>query len=68
MKKYLSFVFAAMLIMGVLAGCAEQTNTPEQSMVSNTNASDDTLDLADVPDDSFSKEDYEKLLTLQFDD
>lgn len=68
MKKYLSLVFAVMLIMGVLAGCAEQTNTPEQSMASNTNVSVDTLDPADVPDDSFSKEEYEKLLTLQFDD
>lgn len=68
MKKYLSLVPAAMLIMGVLAGCAKQTNTPEQSMVSGTNASVGTLDSAEMPDDSFSKEDYEKLLALQFDD
>lgn len=68
MKKYLLLVLAAMLIMGVLAGCAEQTKTPEQSMVSGTNAFVGTLDSAEMPDDSFSKEDYEKLLALQFDD
>lgn len=73
MKKYLLLVLSALLILGALAGCAEQTNTPEQSMVSNTSASADTSDLVDVPDDSFSEEgydeeDYEKLLTLQFDD
>ncbi len=28
MKKYLSFVLAALLIVGALAGCGEQGNTP----------------------------------------
>ncbi len=69
MKKYLLLVLSALLIMGALAaGCAEQANTPEQHMVSNTNAPASTPEKKDMPDDSFSKEDYQKLLALQFDD
>jgi len=67
MKKYLSLVLATLLIMGA-AGCAGQTNTSEQSVVSDTNALASTPKSEDMPDDSFSKEDYEKLLVLQFDD
>ncbi|MCM1263441.1 MAG: hypothetical protein NC313_12050 [Butyrivibrio sp.] len=73
MKKYLSFVIVVLLIMGVLAGCAEQSKTPAQGIASNTNVSDNTLDSLDVKEHSVSQEDYdeedyEKLLTLQFDD
>ncbi|MBD5521621.1 MAG: hypothetical protein HDR03_10475 [Lachnospiraceae bacterium] len=68
MKKYLLLVLAALLIMGALAGCAEQTNTPEQHMVSNTNVPTGTPEKKDILDDFFSKEDYQKLLALQFDD
>ncbi len=67
MKKYRSLVLATLLII-VAAGCAGQTNTSEQSVVSDTNALVSTLKPEDMPDDSFSKEDYEKLLVLQFDD
>lgn len=68
MKKYLSFVFAALLIMSTIAGCAGQSNKSEQNVASGTNALASTLESEDIPDDSFSEEDYEKLLTLQFDD
>jgi len=67
MKKYLSLVLATLLIMSV-AGCVGQTNTSKQSVVSDTNTSASTPKSEDIPDDSFSKEDYEKLLVLQFDD
>ena len=68
MKKYLSFVLAALLIMSTIAGCAGQSNKSEQNVASGTNALASTLESEDIPDDSFSEEDYEKLLTLQFDD
>lgn len=68
MKNYLSFILTTLLIIGALAGCAGQTNTLEQSVVSDTVALTSTLESEDMPDVSFSKEDYEKLLALQFDD
>ncbi len=68
MKKYLSFILAVLLIMGMLAGCAGQADTPEQSMVSNTSVPASTPEPEDMLDTSFSKEDYEKLLALQFED
>ena len=68
MKKNLLLVLSALLIIGALAGCAEQTNTPEQHMVSNTNVPIGTPEKKDILDDFFSKEDYQKLLALQFDD
>jgi len=68
MKRYLSIILAVLVAAGALSGCAGQTNTPEQSMVPNTNAPAGTPEPEDIPDDSFSKEDYQKLLALQFDD
>lgn len=68
MKKYPLFVLLALPIIGALAGCAEQNNTPEPHMVSNTNAPASTPEMKDIPDDSFSKEDEQKLLALQFED
>lgn len=68
MKKYLSFVLAVWLIMSVPAGCAGWSNTSEQSVVSDTNTLASMLESKDMPDVSFRKEDYEKLLALQFDD
>jgi len=47
MKKYVSILFALLVIVSALAGCAGQSGTPA---------------------DSFSEEDYQKLLALQFDD
>lgn len=66
MKKYLSIIFAVLVAASVLTGCAGQANTPEQSVVSNTDAPASTPEPEDVPDTSFSEEDYEKLLALQF--
>ncbi len=68
MKKYLSIIPAVLVAASALTGCAGQVNTPEQSMVSNTNAPTSTPETEEIPDESFSKEDYEKLLALQFDD
>lgn len=76
MKKYLSIISAVLIIASVIAGCAGQPNTPKSGMVSDIGVLDD-LSAAegipknipkDIPDDSFSKDDYQKLLALQFDD
>ena len=62
MKKYLSFVLAALLIVGALAGCGEQGNTPAPD-----NSSTPIRTQATLPaDGSFTSEEYEKLLTLRF--
>ena len=62
MKKYLSLVLAALLIMGVLAGCGEQGNTPVPD-----NSSTPIRTQATLPaDGSFTSEEYEKLLALRF--
>ena len=62
MKKYLSLVLAALLIMGVLAGCGEQGNTPAPD-----NSSTPIRTQATLPaDGSFTSEEYEKLLALRF--
>lgn len=53
MKRYLSIIFAVLVAVNLLTGCAGQVNTPEKE---------------DLPDDSFSEEDYQKLSALQFDD
>ncbi len=53
MKKYLSILLAVLVAASALTGCAGQANMPEQE---------------DISKDSFSKEDYQKLLALQFDD
>ncbi len=68
MKKYLSIIFAVLVLASMLIGCAGQSSGSEQNMVSNTNAPTSTPEPEDMPDDSFSKEDYQKLLALQFDD
>lgn len=63
MKKYLSFVLAALLIVGALAGCGEQGNTPAPD-----NSSTPIRTQATLPaDGSFTSEEYEKLLALRFD-
>ena len=47
---------------------AGQSSGSEQNRVSDIDAPTNTPELEDMPDDSFSKEDYQKLLALQFDD
>lgn len=64
MKKYLSFVLAVLLIVGVLAGCGEQGNIPAPDNSSTPIRTQDTLPI----DFSFTSEEYEKLLALRFDD
>ena len=63
MKKYLSFVLAVLLIVGALAGCGEQGNTPVPD-----NSSTPIRTQATLPaDGSFISEEYEKPLALRFD-
>ncbi len=63
MKKYLSFVLAVLLIVGLLAGCGEQGNTPAPD-----NSSIPIRTQATLPaDGSFTSQEYEKLLELRFD-
>lgn len=76
MKKYLSVISTVLVIASVITGCAGQPNTPKSGAVSDIGVLDDlsaaegiTKNIPkDIPDDSFSKEDYQKLLALQFDD
>ena len=73
MKKYLTVILATLLTMSVFTGCATQTSlglrssSPEQSNVSITNAPIATSEPGEMPDNSFSKEEYQKLLALQID-
>ena len=59
MKKYLLLVLAPLLIMGALAGCGEQGNTP---------VTDIPVSAKDIlPSDStFTSGEHEKLLSLRF--
>lgn len=68
MKKYVSIILAVLVAASVLTGCTGRANAPEQRIVSNTDTPTDTQEPEDVPDTSFSKEDHEKLLALQFED
>ena len=59
MKKYLSLVLAALLIMGAVAGCGEQGNTPAPGIPVSAK---DTL----PSDSTFTSREHEKLLSLRF--
>ena len=59
MKKYLLLVLAALLIMGALAGCGEQGNTPTPGIPVSAK---DTL----PSDSTFTSGEHEKLLSLRF--
>lgn len=63
MKKYLSLVLAALLIMGALAGCGEQGNTSVPATPGTPVSAKDTL----PPNSTFTSAEYEKLLALRFD-
>ena len=67
MKKYLPIILATLLTMSVFTGCAERSSSPEQSNISIANSPIATSEPGEMPDNSFSKEEYEKLLTLQLD-
>ena len=53
--------------MSVFTGCARRSSSPEQSNVSTTNSPITTSEPGEMPDNSFSKEEYQKLLALQLD-
>lgn len=63
MKKYLSLVLAALLIMGALAGCGEQGNTPAPATSNTPISAKDAL----PSDSTFTSVEHEKLLALRFD-
>ena len=63
MKRNLSLVFTVLLIIGVLAGCGEQGNTPSFSNHGTLVSTRATLQT----DSTFTGVGYEKLLALQFD-
>lgn len=74
MKKHLQIIFASLLIICAFTGCAGQRNlagqssSMEQRNVSNTNnTSITTSEQGEMQDNSFSEEDYQKLLALRFD-
>ena len=53
--------------MSVFTGCAGRNSSPEQSNVSITNSPITASEPGEMPDNSFSKEEYQKLLALQLD-
>lgn len=63
MKKYLSLVLAALLIMGALAGCGEQGTPPAPATSGTPVSAKDAL----PPDSTFTSVEHEKLLALRFD-
>jgi len=67
MKKYLTIILATLLTMSVFTGCAGRSRSPEQNNVSTTNSPIATSEQGEMPDNSFSKEEYQKLLALQLD-
>ena len=67
MKKYLTIILATLLTLSVFTGCAGRSSSPEQSNVSTTNSPIATSEPGEMPDNSFSKEEYQKLLALQLD-
>lgn len=74
MKKHLQIILAALLIICALTGCAGQRNLAgqssslEQRNVSNINNTSITKsEQGEMQDNSFSEEDYQKLLALRFD-
>ena len=67
MKKYLTIILATLFTMSVFTGCAGRNSSPEQSNVSITNSPIATSEPGEMPDNSFSKEEYQKLLALQLD-
>ena len=67
MKKYLTIILATLLTLSVFTGCAGRSSSPEQSNVSTTNSPIATSEPGEMPDNSFSKEEYQKLLALQID-
>jgi len=67
MKKFLPTILAALLTLSVFTGCAGRNSSPEQINVSTTDPPVTTSEPGEMPDNSFSKEDYQKLLALQLD-
>ncbi len=67
MKKYLTIILATLFTMSVFTGCAGRNSSPEQSNVSITNSPIAASEPGEMPDNSFSKEEYQKLLALQLD-
>ncbi len=67
MKKYLSIILTVLVAVSVLTGSTGENSESEQGVVSDTNTPISTSEVEEMPDDPFSKEDYQKLLALRFD-
>lgn len=68
MKKYLSLVFAALLVQSMLTGCAGQGGSQAAGISDRPVSTQTSLPAENgIPDNSFTSEEYEKLLTLRFD-
>lgn len=65
-KKIVSIILATLLTVHVLSGCSGQNNL-QKSSKSSAGTPISMLVQGDIPDNSFSQEDYQKLLDLQFD-
>ncbi len=68
MKKYLWMILIVFAAASALAGCAGRDGTPSQRRVSDTGDPAGRPEKENATDDSFGKEDDEKLLALQLDD
>ncbi len=67
MKKYLLIILAALLSVSVLTWYTRRRNPPEQNNVSDTRIPVTAPEPGKMPDHSFSREDYQRLLALRLD-
>lgn len=68
MKKYLLFASAVLLVLSTLTGCAGQGRTQAAGIPERSASTQISLSAGnELPDDSFTNGEYEKLLALRFD-
>lgn len=68
MKKYLFFTSAVLLVLSTLTGCAGQGRAQAAGIPDRSAGSQIPLSVGnELPDDSFTSGEYEKLRALQFD-
>lgn len=68
MKKYLLFASAVLLVLSTLTGCAGQGRAQAAGIPERSASTQISLSAGnELPDDSFTSEEYEKLLALRFD-
>lgn len=68
MKKYLLFTSAVLFVLSTLTGCAGQGKAQAAGIPDRSAATQIPLSVgSELPDDSFTSGEYEKLLALRFD-